>query len=129
MKTSKFIGILSFITLFLVASNLIVFSYLKLPFSVPFISIYLFLFGINLITYFILTKAAAKKPTTYITVFMGVFGIKMFSALIFLVIIILTHKELLKPIAIVFLFSYISYFILQVWASIRAIKNKDSSAL
>jgi hypothetical protein len=60
---------------------------------------------------------------------MGVFGIKMFSALIFLVLVILTYKEFLKPIASVFLFSYISYFILQVWASIRAIKNRDSSDL
>lgn len=128
MKLSTYLIGISTITAILLTINLFVFSYLNISFSFVFISIYSFLLGLNLITYFVLAKAAAKKPTTFITVFMAVFGIKMFSALLFLVALILTHKDLLKPIAIVFLFGYISYFVLQVWASIKAIKNQDSSA-
>ncbi|NUM49879.1 MAG: hypothetical protein HUU48_02070 [Flavobacteriales bacterium] len=128
MKLSTYLIGISTITAILLSINLFVFSYLNISFSFVFISIYLFLLGLNLVTYFVLAKAAAKKPTTFITVFMAVFGIKMFSALLFLVALILTHKDLLKPIAIVFLFGYISYFVLQVWASIKAIKNQDSSA-
>lgn len=76
--------------------------------------------------YRMLLKAHKKRPQLFITAFLGVVGIKLMSAIVFLLVYLVAFKsDDVIYVAVSLFMAYISFTILLIRAALRATSTND----
>ncbi len=123
----KFISSLSILTVVLLGLSLLVFNLLSfvLPVIVYFFFLYFFL--LTLISHITLVKKNKENPKRFITSFMGALGIKLFSSLAFIAIILIMYKsaDFVLEIALTFTALYLIYTFFETVHLLRATKETN----
>ncbi len=79
---------------------------------------------LNIVLYNMLISANTKSPSRFITAFTGVVGIKLMSALVFLLIYMLTTESDPIPVVAAVFLAYVTYTIVLIRTVLAAIRPK-----
>lgn len=114
----------------ILASALIILTYLLLSFVFPeyyfhlFFLVPLFIFGIINLVHQFLIKASKLNTAQFLSRYIGAMGIKLLIYIMFLLVILLVDRERAVPILIIFLISYLCFTIFEVVSILKYLKNK-----
>lgn len=111
------LSLAAFLTLFYLG----VIYLMAMPFNTLIPLVFLVFAVLNLLFLRMLMNAHRKRPQLFISAFLGVVGIKLFSTIIFLLVYLVAFKsdDVLYVVGALFL-AYISYMILLIRSALRA---------
>ena len=104
----------------------IIFYFFLQQYYLPIFPFVILFFAIlTILVHIILLKAAKKKLSNFVNMFMIATVAKLFIHLIFIAVYLLVDKINAKPFVVLYLINYFIFTIYEVWALLLDLKNND----